>query len=158
MCPGSYAAILDYLVPAMKFTVTVFTSSLLISFAVAHSLRGHRTHSICRSTAHSIPSNVQTLFNTVKNGGCQKFVANNHNLSDGQGNSGEILALLASAWESCGDWFNPVHPGFGFCADFEDQGFIYLAGPGELGDMDVDWWALILLRSMGCTSYLCIGW
>ena len=102
MCPGSYAAILDYLVPAMKFTVTVFTSSLLISFAVAHSLRGHRTRSIRRSTAHSIPSNVQTLFNTVKNGGCQKFVANNHNLSDGQGNSGEILDLLASAWESCG--------------------------------------------------------
>jgi hypothetical protein len=32
--------------------------------------------------------------------------------------------------------------GFGFCTDYEDQGFIYLAGPGELGDMDVDWQAL----------------
>jgi len=111
---ASYAPILYSLVPAMKFIVTIFTSSLLISFSAAHSLRGHRTRSN-RSTAHAIPSNVQTLFNTVKNGGCQKFVENNHNLGDGHG-----------------------HSGFGFCTDFEDQGFIYLAGPGELGDMDVD--------------------
>jgi hypothetical protein len=75
----------------MKFIVTVFTSSLLISFAVAHSLRGHITRSTRRSAAHAIPSNVQTLFNTVKNGGCQKFVGNNHNLGDGQGNSGEVF-------------------------------------------------------------------
>lgn len=134
----SYATILDSLIQAMKFIVTVFTSSLLISFAVAHSLRGHRTRSTRRSAAHAIPSNVQTLFNTVKNGGCQKFVGNNQNLGDGQGNSGEIF-FRSTGKSRTEPILIFVHAGFGFCADFEDQGFIYLAGPGELGDMDVDW-------------------
>ncbi|KIM76821.1 glycoside hydrolase family 75 protein [Piloderma croceum F 1598] len=65
--------------------------------------------------AHSIPGNIQKLYNAVKHGGCQHYIHNNHTLSDGEGNRG-----------------------FGFCTDYEDQGFIYLAGPGELGDMDVD--------------------
>jgi hypothetical protein len=69
-----------------------------------------------------------------------------------------FLAPPVSVWELCGDWFHPVHAGFGFCTDFEDQGFIYLAGPGELGDMDVDWWALISTWRLGCTVDSCIAW
>ena len=43
--------------------------------------------------AHSVPSNIQKLYDAVKHGGCKNFVDNNHNLGDGHSNTGEALTL-----------------------------------------------------------------
>jgi len=121
----------------MKVT-SVSSFYLIISFASARTI----------PVAHSIPINIQKLYNAVKHGGCQNYIDNNHSLSDGEGNTGETSDF--TRW-----WYLLTHQighaGFGFCTDYyKDQGFIYLAGPGELGDMDVDWWVLdIFLISVG---------
>ncbi|KAA8902930.1 fungal chitosanase of glycosyl hydrolase group 75-domain-containing protein [Sphaerosporella brunnea] len=63
--------------------------------------------------AYNIPPALQTFYNGVKNGGCKSWLDNNHNLQDGHG-----------------------HKGFGFCTD--TAGALYVSGPGELADMDID--------------------
>jgi hypothetical protein len=65
------------------------------------------------AAAYDIPANLQTFYDGVKNGGCKSFLKGDSNLQDGQGNKG-----------------------FGFCNDL--PGAVYLSGPGELGDMDID--------------------
>ncbi|KAF3935050.1 hypothetical protein ABW20_dc0106558 [Dactylellina cionopaga] len=65
------------------------------------------------ASALSVPSNLKTFYNNVKNGGCKSWVNNKHNLNDGQGNSG-----------------------FGYCRDTANA--IYLSGKSSLGDMDID--------------------
>ncbi|KAI5794030.1 fungal chitosanase of glycosyl hydrolase group 75-domain-containing protein [Pyronema domesticum] len=64
-------------------------------------------------SAYSIPPALQTFYNGVKNGGCKSYLKNRSNLNDGQG-----------------------HSGFGFCTD--TPGALYVSGPGELADMDID--------------------
>jgi hypothetical protein len=73
-----------FLAIAMKFTA-VFASCLLVSIA--------KTHTI--PELHAIPSNVQKLYDTVKNGGCHNYVDNDHALRDGEGHKGEISTALA---------------------------------------------------------------
>jgi hypothetical protein len=65
----------------MKFAnfASVSAFSLFVSLARASTIH----------VAHSIPSNIQKLYNAVKNGGCQHYIHHNHTLSDGEGNRGE---------------------------------------------------------------------
>ncbi|KAL1969038.1 hypothetical protein VTN77DRAFT_872 [Rasamsonia byssochlamydoides] len=60
-----------------------------------------------------IPANLQSFYNAVKSKTCQHPFKSG--FGDGQGNSG-----------------------FVYCGDYKDDGLIYLSGPKELGDMDVD--------------------
>jgi len=45
---------------------------------------------------HAIPPNIRNLYDTVKHGGCRKFVDNSHSLNDGHGHTGTVLSLLHS--------------------------------------------------------------
>ncbi|KAF3905008.1 hypothetical protein AA313_de0203215 [Arthrobotrys entomopaga] len=63
--------------------------------------------------AWTVPSDVQTFYNNVKDGGCNSFAGGKSNLNDGHG-----------------------HSGFGFCTDTANV--VYLSGTNSLGDMDVD--------------------
>ncbi|KAK6345768.1 hypothetical protein TWF718_007674 [Orbilia javanica] len=65
------------------------------------------------ASAWSVPSNLQTFYNNVKNGGCKSYAGGKSNLNDGQG-----------------------HSGFGFCTDTANV--VYLTGKNSLGDMDID--------------------
>ncbi|KAL1984741.1 hypothetical protein VTN96DRAFT_8682 [Rasamsonia emersonii] len=64
-------------------------------------------------SGRDIPANLKSFYNTVKTKGCSKPFKSG--FGDGQGNSG-----------------------FAYCADYKDHGLIYLTGPKELADMDVD--------------------
>ncbi|KAK6360057.1 hypothetical protein TWF730_006211 [Orbilia blumenaviensis] len=76
-------------------------STIVISFLAAHVL------------AWTVPANLQTFYNNVKNGGCKSYAGGKSNLNDGQG-----------------------HSGFGFCTDTANV--VYLSGKNSLGDMDID--------------------
>ncbi|KAF3290739.1 hypothetical protein TWF970_000005 [Orbilia oligospora] len=65
------------------------------------------------ASAWTVPSNLQTFYNNVKNGGCKSYAGGKSNLNDGQG-----------------------HSGFGFCTDTANV--VYLTGKNSLGDMDID--------------------